>query len=210
MKGKPVCFAISVTVIGLLAVLAVAPARTAELAAEFLRWSDGEEPDVSKVFIKGDLRREEILDEGEVGTISITRPDEGVVWNLMPDEKMYMVVPLIEDASVTILNVDGLDAHGKVKVLGTEEVSGFECEVREYSLEDSGRGVAKVWYATALEFPIRIVQRIDSEQFTMEYRKIEVGPVPDSMFEVPPGYTQLEIPGMDQLPEGMPGFPGGE
>ena len=210
MKGKVRCISSTLLMIGLLGVLASPPAPAAELSAQSVRWSEGEDPDVSNVWIKGELRREEILDEGEIGTITITRPDKGVVWNLMPDEKMYMAVPLMQDASVTIVNVEGLEERGTVKVLGREEVSGFDCEVREYSLDDSGRSSVKVWYAGSLEFPIRIVQHVDSEQLTMEYRKIKVEAVPDSMFEVPPGYTKLEVPGMDPMPRGIPGSSGDE
>jgi hypothetical protein len=65
-----------------------------------------------------------------------------------------------------------------------------------------------VWYSAELEFPVKILQRTPSGDITMEYRNIEVGAVPDAMFEIPPGYQRLAIPGMGgEMPSGMPQIP---
>jgi hypothetical protein len=125
----------------------------------------------------------------------------------MPDEQMYMAMPLMADAGA-IENVKDLERMGTVKVLGKEELSDFTCEIREYQHGESGYGAVKVWYATSLQFPIKIVQQSPSGKIILEYRNIKVETVPDSMFEVPAGYVKMEIPGMGQMPPGMPDFPG--
>ena len=88
----------------------------AEFSADLIR-SGGGDKETSKVFIKGKLRREEIMEDGEVGVVNITRPDKGVSWNLMPNDKMYMEIPL-EGMNVGAMeNIEALESRAKMKVL---------------------------------------------------------------------------------------------
>jgi hypothetical protein len=58
------------------------------------------------------------MEDGDVSTISITRPDKGVSWNLMPDDRMYMEIPISGMDAGGLENTDELESRAKVKVLG--------------------------------------------------------------------------------------------
>jgi hypothetical protein len=60
------------------------------------------------------------------------------------------------------------------------------------------------WWATDINFPVKTAA--DDGSWVMEYRDINIGSQPDSLFDIPSGYQKLSIPG---LPGGMKiGIPG--
>jgi hypothetical protein len=193
-------------------VLAVWPgqALSAEFSADLVRTSGGDK-DTSKVFIKGKLRREEIMDDGKVGAINISRPDKGVNWNLMPEDRMYMEIPIGGMDAGAMENMEELDSRAKAKILGKETVNGYTCEKRLY--DDKTQAKVTVWYSDKLDYPVKI--HMDAfggeEELTMEFTNIKPGKVDDSKFEIPAGYEKFAIPGMPAgMPAGMPqGMPGG-
>ena len=185
------------------------PAFTAEFSAKLIRSGGGDEAGTSTVYLKGDLRREEVLEEGEVGAVMIYRPDKGVIWTLMPDEKMYMEMPLQAGVTGALEDVKSLDASAKREDMGKEKVGGFDCEKRRYLKSNVTRGSVTVWYSPKLEYPVKIQIKTDDEEMdlVMEYKDIKPGTIPASKFEIPAGYEKMSIPGM---PPGMPsGMPGG-
>jgi hypothetical protein len=195
-------------------------ASTAEFSATLLRSGGGEEAATSKVYLKGDLRREEVKegDEGEddeVGAVMIYRPDKGVIWTLMPDEKMYMEMPLQAGATGAHESVKSLDASAKRENLSKETLNGFECEKRRYIKSNLTRGSITVWYSPKLDYPVKIhIQTGDKDtEMIMEYKDIKPGEIPASRFEVPADYQKMTIPGMPPgmpggMPAGMPEMPG--
>ena len=127
----------------------------AEFSADLIR-SSGDDKETSKVFIKGDLRREEIVGDGEVGAVNISRPDKGVCWNLMPDDKMYMEIPFQGANLGAMENISRLESSAKMQVLGKETVSGYACEKRQYDPNDKTQGSVIVWYSSKLDYPVKI------------------------------------------------------
>jgi len=64
---------IAVTIVSLFIVTALpTTAFCAEFTADLIRSTEGD-ADTSKIFIKGKLRREEIMEDGEVHTVTITQ-----------------------------------------------------------------------------------------------------------------------------------------
>jgi len=97
-------------------------AISAEFTADLIRSSGGDE-DMSKVFVKGKLRREELMEDGEVAAISIARLDKGVNWNLMPEEKMYMEISLDPGASESKEDMESLDSVAKMVSIGNRKIT---------------------------------------------------------------------------------------
>jgi hypothetical protein len=185
-------------------------AFTAEFSADLVRSSGGDE-DISKVYIKGKLRREEIMDDGELSAVNISRPDKSVTWNLMPEDEMYMEIPLDAKTADAMGEMESLKSRAKVKVLGKETVSGYECEKRSYEGSDKRQGSVIVWYSSKLDYPVKIhtTPFRGEEGMTLEYKNIKPGKIPDSKFEIPSGYEKFAIPGMPGgMPGGMPKIPG--
>jgi len=186
------------TIIGCFASLVLLPgsAFTAEFSATLIRSGGGEEAGTSTVYLKGDLRREEVSEEGEVAAVMIYRPDKGVIWTLMPDEKMYMEMPLQAGATGAHESVKSLDASAKREDMGKEKINGFDCEKRRYIKSNVTRGSITVWYSPKLDYPVKIHIKTDDQELdlVMEYKDIKPGKIPASKFEVPSGYEPIIEP----------------
>jgi outer membrane lipoprotein-sorting protein len=185
-------------------------ALSAEFSADLIR-SSGADSETSKVYIKGDLRREEVMEEGKIGAVSIIRPDKRVIWNLIPEEQMYMEIPLGAGMSGAHVDVGSLEASAKMQVLGKETVSGYACEKRRFDYHDKTQGSVTMWYSSKLDYPVKTqIKGYGGEaDMVMEYKNIKAGKIPDSKFEIPKGYEKFVIPGMPGgMPGGMPEIPG--
>ena len=203
---------IAVTMVSLSFVAALPIAAfSAEFSADLIMTGGGDE-ETGKVFIKGKLHRMELMADGKLAAINISRPDKGVNWNLMPGEKMYMEMPLTE---IGYEDIESLESKTTMKLLGNETVNGYKCEKRRYESNDKTEGPVIVWFSPKLDYPVKILTLAYGGEgdMTLEYRNIKTGKVPDSMFEIPKGYKKFAIPGMPAgmpqgMPEGMPKIPG--
>ena len=195
---------LTAAIIALLAILIAWPGQAfaAEFSADLIR-SGGGDKETSKVFIKGDLRREEVMEDGEVGAINISRPDKGVTWNLMPEDRMYMEIPLQEASLGAQGNIESLESSAKMQLMGKETVNGYVCEKRRYDPNEKGMGSVIAWYSPKLDYPVKVhIMAYGGEgDMVLEYKNIKAGKIPDSQFEIPKGYEKFGIPGM---PGGMP------
>jgi hypothetical protein len=59
--------------------------------------------------------------------------------------------------------------------------------------------------ATDIKFPVKMAA-VDGS-WTMEYKNINMGTQPDSLFELPSGYKKMTMPSMPGMPK-MPKIPG--
>jgi hypothetical protein len=86
--------------------------------------------------------------------------------------------------------------------LGTESVNGRQADKWEFIMAQRGRRMRSlVWLDQTLRIPVR-----EESQFgTRELRELVEGPQPDHLFELPEGYTKVEVPqGRGQSPGGAP------
>ena len=199
-----------ILIIGLLSVTLGRPAisTAAEFSADFIRAAEGKKF-TSRVYVKGKMRREEMMEDGKLAVINIARLDKGVSWTLMPDQKMYMEISLEGTKVGAMEDIEEMEARAKMKIVGKETVNGYACEKRQY--QGQREGLMTVWYSPKLNYPVKIhVMPLGGEgEMTMDYRNIKVGKIPDSKFEIPSGYSKFAMPGMPGgMPPGMPGVPG--
>ena len=76
-------------------------------------------------------------------------------------------------------------------VIGTETYDGKECLVVEYSID----GVqTKMWLWKQYGFPVKVVTTTADATITVEYKNMDFGPIPDSVFELPEGVQIMELP----------------
>ena len=71
------------------------PSFAAEFSADMIHETD-EGTVTGKVYIKGKKIRQEVVKEGEKA-VMIMRLDKGIMWNLMPEERIYMEMPGMGD-----------------------------------------------------------------------------------------------------------------
>ncbi len=156
----------------------------AEFSADLVVKAQGEQEILGNVKIKGNKMRQEVMDEGEKQTL-IVRPDMGVTWMIIPEEKMYMEIPY--QSGNKTFEEWSTDKESKAKFLGDETVAGQPCKKYELVEDDV---TTYFWVSKKMSFPIKVVD----EDTIMEYRNIKEGSVSDSEFDLPQGYEKMSVP----------------
>ena len=123
--------------------------------------------------------------------ITITRMDKGVIWMIMPEEKMYMeqklptgtVIPTKEPAQNEIERI----------LIGTESFDGKAVDKYQVTMTDGGKKVSHYqWIAKDSGFPLKMAAMDGSWQ--QEYRNLSFAEPPAVLFELPAGYQKLQMP----------------
>ena len=165
-----------------------------------------------KFYMQGDKMRNDMEMMGTTRA-TIIRKDKGVVWILMPQRKKYMEMPLEEGAKNNPqFYQDKLEEIAKKEDQGTEKISGYKCEKALYTFNDTTRGTLVQWYSKKLDFPLKMVAKGPNWEMITEYSNIKKGDVDKSLFELPEGYTKMDMPaGMPGMMQpGMGGSPHGQ
>jgi hypothetical protein len=171
----------------LLLVLAVpGVARGAEFSA-LMMVKDDVKTMPGKIYVSDGKMRQEFVDErGQ--TITIVRPDQKVIWVILPRQQSYMEMPLTKKLPGQFIQIPP-QAVGK-RLVGPERLNGYDAEKYEVSVP-VGRGLEKqtYWVATKLGLPIKMECR--ERQFSLEYKSIKEEKVPERLFNLPPGLQKV-------------------
>ena len=157
----------------------------------------------SHTYAKGIKQRMEVNEEGQKA-INIMRGDKKVMWMLMPNEKMYMEMPLNTQKEDMASKLNDPDIKVEKKFLADENVDGHPSKKYHVTMTRNGKKESSgfMWEATDLNnFPVK--WQDEDKKTTVTWKNIKLGDVPDSMFEIPAGYKKMSMPGM-----GGHGFPG--
>ncbi len=180
---------VSLIIMGLMLGGGGSACAAADFSADFVVKSKGEDEISGKIFVKGQKVRQEIVEKDDK-QILIIRPDKGVTYMLMSEDKSYMEIPYEPEGQAFEVWTPETEKRGKL--VGEETVAGHPS--KKFELVEEGDKVT-YWVSKKLSFPIK-VQDADS---TMEYKNIKEGGVDDSLFEVPSGYERLTLPEMPQI-----------
>ncbi len=123
----------------------------------------------------------------------------------MPEQHMYMehkademaghrpgMMPSIKpfrDPSNPCANEEGTTC----KKVGVEQVNGRTCD--HWQITDKNGKVSNVWIDQKLHFPIKTV----TEDSTWELSNIQEGEPSASLFQIPAGYTKMDMGSMMQM-----------
>lgn len=147
-----------------------------------------------KFFISGDKLRTESAE-----SIAIIRQDKKVMWMFMPQQKMYMEMPL--DPSKVPATSEKYPGEIERTLIGKEDVDGRMTDKYRivYTSADIKTAVFQ-WFAPDIGIPVKTAAEDGS--WTMEYKNIKTGSQPDSLFEIPADYSKMsmEMPSMDNMP----------
>ena len=173
--------------------LTAATALAAEFSGDMVTTSK-EGIVTQKLFINNDKTRME-SPQG----IAITRLDKKVMWMLMPEQKMYMEMPL--NPSNVPATSEKYPGELERTLIGKETVDGRMTD--KYRIAYTAAGVKTVifqWFAPDIGMPVKTAAEDGS--WMMEYKNIKMGRQPDSLFEIPAGYSKMsmEMPSMDDMP----------
>jgi len=139
------------------------------------------------------------------GSIIITDFKTQTTDILIPEQHMYTehkagemaghrpgMMPSIKplaDPSNPCANQEGMTC----KKVGVEQVNGRTCE--HWQITDKNGKVSNVWIDQKLHFPIKTV----SEDSTWELSNIQEGEPDASLFQIPPGYTKMDMGSMMRM-----------
>ena len=161
-------------------------ARGAEFSALMLVKDDAKTMP-GKIYVSDGKMRQEFADEtGQ--TVTIVRPDQKVVWVILPRQRIYLETPLRTRLPGQFIQIPP-QAMGK-RLVGQERLNGYDAEKYEVSVP-IGRGLEKqtFWVAKKLGLPIKMECR--ERHFSLEYKSIKEEKIPDRLFALPPGLQKL-------------------
>jgi len=145
-----------------------------------------------KIYASADAVRTEGERKG-MKTISIMRLDKKVVWNLMPDQKMYMELPFMGSADVASM---AKDATIEKEPLGSEQVGAYHCDKYRVKATYEGKVYTSIeWDAKELN-GFAVKKGDEKGAWTTEYQNVRLGPQDPSLFEVPAVYKKVDLGGM--------------
>jgi hypothetical protein len=184
------------------------PPPTAEYRADqLLETEAGRIP--SKVWHAKDKERRE-MDMGGHKTTTITRLDKKLTWTLMPEQRMYMETSFADSPKATGGKEEMPSYDIEQTPAGEEVVNGIACKKTKVVMTDkkSGTKLGGFFWTS----PENIVVKADAvaktegqkSRFKLELTNLVVGPQPADAFEVPAGYSKMEMPpGMGEMMKGM-------
>lgn len=146
-----------------------------------------------KIYAGEHALRMDIQAQPGLESTNIIRFDKKVVWVLIPNQHMYMEMPLSHDTGMMSALRDS-ETQYTIRDLGAERVGAYDCE--KYSVHWQRQGHESnglVWIGRSGQAKGFIVRAEDGRTgATSEYRNIQPGEPPASLFEVPAGYRKMQ------------------
>ncbi len=142
-----------------------------------------------KIVVKGLKYCMDVVEDGE-RIIVIVDPEDAKTIVINVSTKEYKELP-IDDMS-SLMN-DPFQAYqymvsvGEEKSAGVETINGYKCDKSVVTIQDTD--YMSKWMARSLNFPIKIVSHGPPDK-VFELINIVVGPVDDTKFEIPEGFTK--------------------
>ena len=183
----------------------------------------GSEPMLMVHFIKGSQMRIEVPLDGQNTAVSIVDLTARKISILMPDQLMFMTMPVPAGVGLNESNPPELINTGE-----TEKILGYACT--RYLLKNSGRqvelwateelgpyvsasspmqkkGTKSAWerlLAGAGLFPLRVAEsdKNGDRIFSLDVTRVDKSPLDDALFTVPEDYQEFKMPSMDGMPFG--------
>jgi len=139
------------------------------------------------------------MEEGGQQMFVVVNTETNITQAFMPSQKMYMEMKSDDIQSTSNDVFQSLEEQKKkyeTKMVGKETVNGYDCEI--YEVMADGSIVTTYWQSAEIEYPIKVVTG-KNQDMIMELKNIEKGDIDDALFQVPAGYTKMDMQGMMQM-----------
>jgi hypothetical protein len=149
----------------------------------------------SKFYVENPYYRMDMEENGQQMFVVVNNETK-ITRVFMPSQKMYMEMKSDDMKSMQNDVFQSLEAQKQkyeTKLLGKETVNGYECE--KYQVVTDGSPVTTYWQSPEIAFPIKVVSG-ENQNMVMELKNIVKGDVDKTLFEVPAGFTKMQMPGM--------------
>ena len=135
--------------------------------------------------------------------VQILRKDSKVMWQLMPSQKMYMEYSLDRAAPKTARKdpADMSKWDFDETVVGEEVMEGVNVtKYKTIATSTDGKKFGGFSWRTkeGIQVKLDVLYKEGEEKhrMTTELRNLKIGPQDPQLFEIPPGYTKLDMSGM--------------
>jgi outer membrane lipoprotein-sorting protein len=144
----------------------------------------------------GKERRE--MNQGGQKMITIMRQDKKVTWMLMPEQKMYMEMAM-DNKSHRSESIS--DYKIEQTVVGKETVNGVSATKSKVVMTDSkGAKMGGFMWSTpdkiAVKTDVIAMDKSSKMRMKMDLTNLKVGKQDPALFEIPAGYTRMDMGGM--------------
>jgi hypothetical protein len=146
---------------------------------------------------RGKERREYIQDGNRM--VMIIRHDKKVTWMLMPDNKMYIEMKMTEERNER----KGDLSNYKIEqtTVGPETVNGVKTTKSKIIMTGpKGEKLGGFWWASKEGIVVKIdaiaVDKKSKERIKTELKNLKVGKQNPAVFEIPAGYSKMDMGGM--------------
>jgi len=150
----------------------------------------------ARVYSTPTMERRE-MNQGGVSMIMITRLDKKVIWNLMPEDKMYMEMAMKESSDKADMSAYKIEQTP----LGQETLDGQSMNKSKIIMtHSSGSKMGGFMWTTRDGILAKIdaiaVDKGSKDRFKMTQTNIKVGKQPADLFEIPKGFQSMDMGGM--------------
>lgn len=177
-----------------LLVIFISGLTLAQFTADMIQTSDGETT-ISKLYVEEPFYCIEQEEDGNAVRVIVNK-NEQITRVVRPSDKMYLEMGsmgMLSKVNDVFMSVEDLQSSTDAKLLGKEEVNGYSCD--KYVVNRDGKDVMTFWISSELGFPIKVENTMGNKT-TMELKNIKEGDVEDSIFQIPAGFTKMQMPGM--------------
>lgn len=160
----------------------------------------------TKVYSTPTMERRE-MSEGGQQMITIARHDKKVTWMLMPEEKMYMEMPIGQSAEKKDEKTDLSAYKIEQTPMGQETLNGIVMNKGKMIMtaKDGSKMGGLMW--TTKEGIIAKMDALSVDQgkkdrFKLEMKNLKISKQPADLFEIPKGFEKMDMGAMGAM-EGM-------
>jgi hypothetical protein len=186
------------------------PVLAVDFRADIVQHVSGESKP-GQIYVKEMKYRMEQREGGEQ-IIQIVNQQSGVTLILSPARKKYIESP--PNDPETLMNDPFQSARFMVsprfgavsKRLGRETISGYLCD--KYVISQEGTDLITQWISQKLSFPIKVVRHPGQDTF-VELTNIKEGPLSETLFQIPSGYTKTTMAEGAKAPSEGPAWAAG-
>ena len=180
--------------------LAMQPANVEYSADWSMETADGAFK--AKVYQAPNKERREMDDGGEK-MVMIMRRDKKMAWNLMPSERMYMEMK-ISDPKVS--KNDPMNYDVEQTTVGPETINGVKTTKSKIIMKEkkpNGSKMGGFWWTTKegimMKLDVLSVDKGKKDRMKMELDNLKIGKQDPALFEIPSGYSKMDMGGMGKM-----------
>lgn len=160
----------------------------------------------TKVYSTPTMERREMSESGQQ-MIAITRHDKKVVWNLMPEEKMYMEMSMGQSAAKKEEKTDLSAYKIEQTPMGQETLNGIVMNKGKMIMtgKDGSKMGGFMWTTKegiVAKMDALSIEKGKKDRFKLEMSNLKIGKQPADLFEIPKGYEKMDMGAMGAM-EGM-------